>query len=626
MNNLPIEHLSYSALRSFCANPWLFKKQYILNIFDYKTTPTALVGKAFHKFAELYFVGTNKPEALRKAFEVIDNAKDSDMDWGKTGSREKCNQELSRVVDMFLTEFPLPEQVLATEYKKTVTPEIDGQAFPLPLKAVTDMVSRNGDEIHLWDWKVVTSHTDPGTEAPNYIMQAVFNYYTVSCSLGETPVDMTYVEIKKSANKDGSNQINYYQIKFADHPEYFKYFGKIYAGFLTQISNPDFQFLPNFSDQFGGDEAWGDFTAEIMDFAMPTQVIHKPANMENVEKKFVESFTYSDQNAGMTEDEKITTKMMEFGIPLEYEKVYPGANVKLYAFKPSRGVKMSKLDQYEKDVQLALEVKSVRILAPIPGTKFVGVEIPRQDQQTIDVELAPAAKSSLELPIGVDVYGESHTIDLAKAPHLLVAGSTGSGKSVALSVFINSLIKNNTTIDLGLVLIDPKRSEFVVYDEVQHLLAPVITESEDVIKTLDWAVEEMERRYQLLKSEKCRNIEAFRSQGGAMQSIVIIIDELADLMLSTQGKDIETALTKLAQKSRASGIHLIAATQRPSVDVVTGILKANFPTRLAFMTATQVDSKVILDENGAEKLIGNGDCLLMQPRKGITRLQGYYTK
>lgn len=622
MNSLPIEHLSYSALRTFCSNPWLFKKHYILNLYDDKKTPSMLVGSGFHKFCEFYFAGTERHEALKKGFELIESISDDKVDWGKTGTREACNKELATVVDMFFAWLPDLGKGKATEYKKTVTPTIDGEAFPLPIKAVTDYITEKEDGLHLWDWKVVSKFTDLDKEDPNKIMQAMFNYFTVQASLGE-PLDMTYVEIKKSYNKDKSPQVSLYTIDYRKHPEYFKYFGKMYAGFINAISNPDFQFLPNFTDQLGGDEAWTDFTAEIMDFTMPTQVIHKPANMKNIEQRFVES----DQAIAVTPEEKIMIKMMEFGIPLKFEKVYPGANVKLYAFSPSRGVKMSKIEQYDKDLQLALETKAVRILAPIPGTKFIGIEIPRDDQQLIDVSLAPAPKSSLELPIGVDVYGDAHTLNLAKAPHLLVAGSTGSGKSVALSVFINSLIQNNTTMDLGLVLIDPKRSEFVVYEEDQHLIAPIITEADEAETTLQWAVDEMERRYHVLKDAKCRNIESYRVQGGAMQSIVIVIDELADLLLASGLRNkIETSIIRLAQKARAIGIHLIVATQRPSVDVVTGILKANFPTRLAFMTATQVDSKVILDQGGAEKLIGNGDCLLMQPKKEILRLQGYYTQ
>ena len=623
-NTLPIEHLSYSAMRLFCSNPFLFKKQYILNIWDYKQSPTALVGKAFHKYPELIFTGTNRAEATRKAHECIEGVNDKDVEWGKTGSREKCIKELSQVIDFFEQEVPHVGEVLATEYKKTVSPSYEGLELPLPVKAISDLVAKLGDSIDIWDWKVVTSFSDKEKEQPDYIMQSIFNYFTVSQTIG-VPRRMVFCEIKKSKNTDGSPQIQLYEIIYDQHPEYFKYFGKMYGGVVSQLANQNFLFLPNFSDQYGAEESWTEFTKEIMDFSLPTQVSHKAKFTKNVEKRFADSLIDTGADAPTTPEGKIMAKMLEFGIPLEYETAYNGANVSLYAFRPSRGVKMSTIDRFDKDLQLALETKSVRILAPIPGKKLVGVEVSNNTQTIVPITDAPATKG-LELPIGVDVYGVAHTLDLAKAPHLLVAGSTGSGKSVAMAAMIKTLIKNNTPEDLGLVLVDPKRSEFIEFNDDPHMLSKVITESADAETTLEWAVEEMENRYKILMGAKAKNISQYKLEGGTMQNVVIVIDELADLLLAGGfNKGVEGHIIRIAQKARAVGIHLIVATQRPSVDVVTGLLKANFPTRLAFMTATQIDSKVILDQGGAEKLIGNGDCLLMRPRYDLQRLQGYYT-
>lgn len=621
---LPIEHLSYSSLRQFCSNPWLFKKNYILGDWEYKQSPTALVGKAFHKYPELLLTGMSREEAIRKAHEAINEVNDKDIDWGKMGSREKCNKELAQVIDFFESEAPDTGQVLSTEYKKTVSPIYEFQKLPLPVKAISDLVAERNGEIIIWDWKVVTTFSDKEAEQPDYIMQSIFNYFTVAETM-RPPKAMVFFEIKKTKNSDGTPQTQSYEIIYEEHPEYFRYFLKMYNGVINQLSNPGFQFLPNFSDQFGADESWKDFTSEIMDFSLPVQVSHKPKHLMNTPRQFVESLTDTGADAPQSIEGKIMAKMLEFGIPLDFDTVFAGPNVSLYAFKPSRGVRMTTIEKFDKDLQLALESKSVRILAPIPGKKLVGVEVSNKQQKVVPVETAPQVKG-LELPIGVDVYGDPHVLDLAKAPHLLVAGSTGSGKSVAMSVMIQSLIKNNTIDEMGLILIDPKRSEFIEYNDDPHLLSPIITEANDAGETLQWAVDQMEARYKTLMKAKCKNISQYRAEGGAMQSVVIIIDELADLIMGAGvTKGIEGNLIRIAQKARAIGIHLIVATQRPSVDVVTGILKANFPTRLAFMTATQIDSKVILDQGGAEKLIGNGDCLLMRPRYELQRLQGYFT-
>ena len=624
-------------MRSFCSNPWLFKKQYILGIWDFKATPAMVTGSAFHKFAENFHSGMDQTNATKKAYELVSSKPDSEIEWGKTGSREKILKDLNTVIDIYLSQAPDFGETVSTEYKQVVLPKIDGKPWPLPVKAVTDRITKQADGLHLIDYKVVSSLSDPAEEKPDYIMQAMFNYFTVSETMPEEVIDMTYFEIKKSISRNGDPQTQAYTIEFKKHAEYFKYFGKMYAGVLEQLANPEFQFLPNFSDFLGAKEAWTDFTSEVMDFNMPAQVVHRSATTQNVDRSFVESKLNETENVPTTPQDKIVTKMMEFGVPLEYVENYPGANVTMYAFKPSRGVKMTTIEKFDRDLQLALETTSVRILAPIPGKKLVGVEIPSEQQIVVPLADAPAPKTALELPIGIDIYGKAHTLNLAKAPHLLVAGATGAGKSVALATFIKALTTHNMPIDLGLVLIDPKRSEFSEYQESQHLLADIITEVDDAGMTLEWAVEEMESRYQVLQKAKVKNIDAYRSQGGHMQYVVIVIDELADLMLSRAPKkrssqdepdepDFEKALIRLAQKARAVGIHLIVATQRPSVDVVTGILKANFPTRLAFMTVTQMDSKVILDQGGAEKLIGNGDCMLMQPRADLVRLQGYFTE
>lgn len=626
MMQLPIDHLSYSAMRTYCANPWQFKKTYLLGLWDNKTSCVGVTGKIFHKFAELLYKGESIDEAQSKAIAILDKIPDDTIEFGKTGSRESIVKDFTKAVQFFLQERPEVGKVLGAEVKVTTGFEIGGMEAPLPLKAISDLVADNNG-IWIWDWKVVTSFTDKEEEQPDYIMQAIFNYYTVKSKFGKAPIGMRYFEIKKSQNKNGEPQCQTYEIVYENHPEYFTYFGKMYAGMIRSLANPDLVFLPNFSDMYKGKESWNDFAGEAMDFEMPKQVSHKSPIVRMVEANYVESVVDSAVD-NLTDSDRIRTKLLEFGVPVEMVDCFVGANVTMYRMKPSRGVSMSKISRFEDDLALALGAKSVRIEAPLRGTKYVGIEVSNQKQEIVPWKPELLKENTLTLPIGSDVYGNPFQIDLSKAPHLLVAGSTGSGKSVALNMFIHSLMEQNSPDNLKLVLIDPKRTEFTQFEESPHLVSQkfgIITEGEDVTLALEWAVQEMEDRYKQLREAKVRDIDTYIAQGGYMSKIVIVVDELADLMLSVHKIGIETAIIRLAQKARASGIHLILATQRPSIDVVTGILKANFPTRISFMTATKVDSAVILDQPGAESLIGNGDCLVMKPsEKGLIRLQGYY--
>lgn len=623
---LPIDHLSFSAMSMLCSNQWQFKKNYILNLWDNQCSITALVGKGFHRFAELYFREVNIDKAKEDAIKLMDNTPDKDIDFGKTGSREKALAELSNVIEYFLTYTPTVGEVLGSEVKVTANFDIDGMKSPLPLKAVTDLATRMDGKLWGHDWKVVSKFSDTEKEQGSFVMQAMFNYYTLKAKYGEAPYGFIFWEIKKSKNKNGDPQIQPYQIIFGEHPEYFTYFGRMYSGVIQMLSNQDMVFLPNFKDMYTREESWKDFTAEVMDFKMPKQVSHKSPLKRNVEEiDYVESLSTKVEAEELSVDDMIKSKLLEFAIPVEMVDKHEGANVTLYRMKASRGVSVKKIRSYEDDLALALGAKSVRIEAPIFGTKYIGVEVANDQQTRIDWSKDMLVENSLSLPVGVDVYGKTYTIDLAKAPHLLVAGATGAGKSVGLNVFISSLMEQNNPESLKLLLIDPKRTEFAQFSSSLHLQAGrIITEAHEALASLLWAVEQMEWRYQKLQELGARNIDEYNKLG-SMHKIVIVIDELADLILSDLGKDIEKAIVRLAQKARAAGIHIIAATQRPSVNVVTGILKANFPTRISYMVSSRVDSDVVLGSPGAEQLIGNGDLLLMSPlERGLKRLQGYY--
>jgi S-DNA-T family DNA segregation ATPase FtsK/SpoIIIE len=358
-------------------------------------------------------------------------------------------------------------------------------------------------------------------------------------------------------------------------------------------------------------------------------------------------------------------KLADFGVEGEVMAVRPGPVITMYEFKPASGVKVRRIVTLADDLAMALRAVSVRILAPIPGESVVGIEIPNPRREivflreVIESEAYQHADSKLTLALGKDISGSAFATDLARMPHLLVAGATGTGKSVSINAMILSILFKSTPQDVQFIMVDPKMLELTVYEDIPHLLVPVVTDPKKAAAALFWAMDEMDRRYRLMRDKGARNIDNYnrvleketatkksvidptqtnpndaKSEiGGDLEKespltherlprIVIIIDELADLMLSV-GRDIEEYITRLAQKARAAGIHLILATQRPSVDVITGLIKANFPARISFQVTSRVDSRTILDSIGAEKLLGNGDLLFLPPGTArLTRVHG----
>ncbi len=333
----------------------------------------------------------------------------------------------------------------------------------------------------------------------------------------------------------------------------------------------------------------------------------------------------------MEQSSILETTLRNFKIEGTIENVSVGPLISRYELMLSPGVKVNKIVKLGDDLALALKTMSIRILAPIPGTNLIGIEVPNQNLQTVHIReiLESAEFQNKELPIAVGktTDGDCFVTDLTKAPHLLVAGQTGSGKSVGINSILTSFLISKSPDQLRLILIDPKMVELQPYNEIPHLLTPVITEAEPSIKALEWAIVQMELRYTMLSDLGARNIETYNEMAMIkIPYIVIIIDELSDLMLTSR-KGIEGPIVRLAQKARAVGIHLILATQRPEVKVITGLIKANFPSRIAFKTSGQVDAKIILDKIGSEKLLGKGDMLY----KGVEnpdpiRLHGCLTR
>jgi S-DNA-T family DNA segregation ATPase FtsK/SpoIIIE len=342
---------------------------------------------------------------------------------------------------------------------------------------------------------------------------------------------------------------------------------------------------------------------------------------------------FSKPHGGDTEinAQKIKSTLDKFGIEVEMGETKVGPTVTQYTFRPAEGVKLSRITTLNNDLSLSLAAHPIRIEAPIPGKSLVGVEVPNRAKaivglrEILEDEAFKTRKNNLFLVLGKDVAGMSWLYDITRMPHLLVAGATNSGKSVCLNAIIVGLLYQNNPEDLRFIMVDPKRVELPTYNGIPHLLTPVITEVSKTINALKWCLNEMDRRYDVLNKAGKKNIQAYNQVASEkMPFIVFIIDELADFMM-TSGKEMEAAIIRLAQMSRAIGIHLILATQRPSVDVITGLIKANIPTRIAFSVASLVDSKTILDISGAEKLLGQGDMLFMTPELSKPkRIQGAY--
>lgn len=319
--------------------------------------------------------------------------------------------------------------------------------------------------------------------------------------------------------------------------------------------------------------------------------------------------------------------LSHYGVKGEVTGINVGPMVQQITFLPAAGTKIKNITASLPDIAREMGVLSLRV-EPVVGTSELGFEIPAEDMKTVDFsevlnnEVFKTAKGELPLCLGVDIAGRPVMADLAKMPHLLVAGTTGSGKSVGLNSFILSLIARKKTDELKFVLIDPKRIEFAVYNNQSYMLAPVVTDNAQASAMLSYLVDEMEKRYSLFENELVRNISEYHQKNGNLPYIVCVIDEFADLMAAD--KKVELSVQRLAQKARAAGIHLILATQRPSVDVVTGVLKANFPTRLSYKVASQADSRTILDTAGAENLLGRGDALFLPQNGEIKRVHGAY--
>lgn len=691
MNNmqetsLPINRFSYSSLTQLLRNPLIFKMKYILNIYDTPSGMSSMIGKACHKALEYRYTDRDQPiaDVIAVGMDYLIETSDAYIEYGKTGSREKMLQGYTQAMNFYFAEEPTYHKIISVEEKwEAECKTIYGDTLPLPMTGKADLVhqySDNPEDVEIIDTKFTTSFTDFEEEDYIKIIQSMFMFHLLLATKGIKAKRMIFREVKRSKNDDGSDQVRDWAIPF-DHEPYFIIFYNLFNDAVKFLKR-DPIFLPNLSDMFDGEQsgliyAQGLINADMSD----VEVMHKVRDVAFTSKKFIASRLDSDLNKNLLPEEKIKIRLAEFGYPVEVVDSIVGASVTQYRFKISAGVRVSAIKKLKDDIAIAIGSTGHLNIDIIPGTGYLGIEVPNADRSKVFYTPDMHHKNTLKFPLGAEVNGNNYFADLTEMPHLLIAGTTGSGKSVLLNVLIQAISAQNTPKTLNLVLIDPKRVELANFAKLPHLDGKVLYEYDDVIKKLLKTVDEMENRYKLLEDLGVKDIKEYNL--GAKKKlpyIVVVIDEFADFMIRTKfsakskvaygskskawmvrtakkrsGKNIseftkaemreyleelddkeeanrpdanvELLITRLAQMARAVGIHLVIATQRPSTDVITGLIKSNFPSRVALTTASPVDSQIILGQPGAEKLNGKGDMLFMSPGvKNLMRLQGYSIK
>lgn len=674
--DFPVRHYSHSSMIRFSTNPILFKIQDVNgDRFDTSMGISGVIGQAFHRAMEAYYGGnddmpvSDEAEAIEAGLKVgtsfLEMYNDGFIEWSSTvPNKQKALEMFAYGFNSYVKAKPWEKEDLVSVeemLEEVVDVEWRGQLLTLPvkLKGYTDKIIRQDGKLKIKDYKTTRAFSDPEKIDGAKILQAVQYYLLAYARYGEEPYSMTFEEVKLTANRDGSPQVREYEMVYEENELYFDFYFRFYDD-MTRALNGEMVYVPNINAFYDNEVALISYIhrldvseeqAKLMKKHKVTNItdllkkqIQSAGNMrkllKTVEEKFVSAKNLNYEK--MENQEKIQTKLLEYGMMLQFDSKIEGATVDLYRYTPSIGLKMSRIKAFTEDIEQVLGVSGIRVLAPIPNTSLVGFEVPRK-QRTFPA--LPAGKG-FDIAIGQDVMGEPYRFDIRQAPHLLVAGASGSGKSVFLTSIIEQLDRLAKK-DVEIHLFDPKMVELAVYQESKN----VVEYETDILKihqSLANLVAEMNRRYKKLASQKARNLE----EAGGMPYKVVVIDEFGDLTMqnyvheetidtgevytkgSKQGeakivvektevsKEIARYILLLAQKARAAGIHLVIATQRPSTDVITGTIKANFPTKVAFRTAKAVDSVVLLDEPGAEKLMGKGD-MIFASDEGQVRLQGY---
>lgn len=636
----PVKHYSHSALVKFSTNPIMFKINYInRDRIESTQNVSGVIGTAFHKAMEVYYRGNQemlpKDDAeavefgLKMGMGFLNEYNDGFIEYSESvENKQKAFDLFSFLFASYVKEKPFDptEVIVATEemIEETINIEWRGHklVLPVPLKGYIDKIVRHDGKLKIKDYKTCSKFSPEEKIDGAKIIQAVVYYLLVYAKYGEEPYSFTYEEVKMTKNKDNGPQVREYEIVYAEHELYFDFFFRFYED-VTNALNGQMVYVPNIHTFF-------DNEVSIIAYIHRLDVPEKQAEqmkklkvdnitdllkakiqtagsmrklMKSIEQKFVSAKNLNYE--AMTNENKIQTKLLEHGMMLSHDSTIQGATVDLYRYTPSIGLKMSRIENYVADVEQVLGTSGIRVLAPIRGSTLIGFEVPRKERS---FPKRPESRG-FELAIGQTITGETKYFDIRTAPHMLVAGATGAGKSVFLSSIIEQLAK---IPNVELHLYDPKMVELSMFE---HLAKDYAHDHEEINVSLEKLVKEMNKRYKKMQTAKVRNIEDMPG----MPYKFVVIDEFGDLMLS---EDVQNNVLLLAQKARAAGIHLIIATQRPSVDVIKGTIKANFPIKAVFRTAKAVDSRVVLDEIGAEKLLGRGD-MLFSTHDGIERLQGF---
>ncbi len=574
--------LSHSAIICFLNNQIQFKKRYIAKVYDDPMNPSMVVGSAIHKMIEYCLNGKSIEEAIQAGIESIENVADYEIDYGKNGSRANILKDYEVLSKTVINELPVYTNLVSVEAKLKADVSISGKK--VPLKGKLDLVRDLGDgTLEIRDWKTVRSYSDENVENYKYVFQAWIYVLLAELEYGKPIARIVFDEIKKSINRDKTPQIKSYILTREQVAEANDTVGRIVKDVWDYVSNPNAKYFPNPSDLLNGARS-----VEIYSQIAGTSIRTVHATEQKAKFSQVNTVVAEDvvKDSG-SETERIMAKLAEFGIGGKVDEVVNSHSVKTYKLRPNRGVSMSKIVKLGDDLALALGSEAVRIIAPIYGTQTVGIEVPKEQTFPTCEERMQGTK----IPVGVDTQNQIVYDDIASMPHMLIGGQTGSGKSV----FIRNIIMSLKGCDVSVV--DCKMIDFADLDGDQ---CTVITERDEALDHIKHLVYLMDQRYK----RKVKN--------GKRK--VLIIDEYADLIMGLskdEQKDFEQNLCRLLQKARAANINVIIATQRPSADIVSPIIKANCPVKACLRVSTARNSEIILDEAGGEKLLGKGDMLYL---------------
>ena len=675
----PVDHYSYSMFSKASSNPLMFKVNYVNgDVIDSTTGAAAVLGSGLHEAMKYYLGGGDLPtpaddgEAIKFGHDMglkyLQEYSDGFIQWTKNiPTRASLMERYAFAYFEYIKNMQFVKSVksvVLVEKMLKYRVEVEGKELPVPLKGAADFVYYDKkDRMIIRDHKFTQKFSAEEAIDGAKLLQAAFMYFLVYAETGVAPYAIEFAECKVTKNQDATApQVQVYPMIYAKEPMIFEFFYRMYED-ITKMLLGESVYLPNIFATFDKEVSILAYAYKldiennrvanfkkmkvdnITDFLK--QKITKDGNMkkymETVATKFVSASTLNYKT--MQLHEKIKMKYAEHGIGLDFHSKIVGGAVTLYRFEPSVGIKMSKIEAYGKDIEQVVEKSGIRILAPIPDTGFIGFEVPN------DVRTFPKQKGKregFELAIGINIMDETIRMDIRETPHMLISGATNSGKSVFMNQLIEQIGQMNRN-EAEMVLLDPKRVELMEHTGKYNVTAYEY----DAVKIhaqLANLVKVMEMRYEQLQALKKKNWKEYNESLSPKKKepfIFVFIDEFGDLIAQNHmvpetqiignyadgsektkrserniSVEIKDLVLVLSQKARAAGIHLILTTQRPSVKIVDGAIKANFPTRVAFKTSSVVDSQVILDEAGAEKLLGKGDMLFLS-NSGLKRLQGF---